>query len=106
MLNLHNSLLLSMIQFDISEVLSLKFVETLCWEMLSEGAINRKSGMHNVVIGTTSGDLAILRTVILRRVDKDTKKIYFHTDIRSNKIKEIRSSGLISWLAYDPAQVS
>jgi 3-hydroxyisobutyrate dehydrogenase len=97
---------LAMTSFDISETGNLNFVESLCWDMLSEGAVNRKSGMHNVVIGTTSGDLAILRTVILRRVDKAAKKIYFHTDIRSNKIKEIRSSGIISWLAYDPAQVS
>lgn len=98
--------ILFMIQFDFSQTGKLDFVETLCWDMLSEGAVNRKSGMHNLVIGTTSGDLALLRTVILRRVDKDSRKIYFHTDSRSNKIQAIRSSGLVSWLAYDPAQVS
>jgi pyridoxine/pyridoxamine 5'-phosphate oxidase len=95
-----------MIRFDISEASNLNFVEALCWNLLSEGAVDRKSGMHNVVIGTSSGDLAILRTVILRRVDRDSKKIYFHTDSRSHKVYEISSSGILSWLAYDATQVS
>ena len=69
--------------------------------MLADGASNRKSGMHQVVIGTAPGDLPILRTVILRRVDIQMKKLYFHTDIRSAKVKEIMAIGLLSWLAYD-----
>lgn len=74
--------------------------------MLEEGASSRKSGMHQVVIGTSSSNMAILRTVILRRVDTQARKVYFHTDIRSAKVKEIQLSGTLSWLAYDPAHVS
>ncbi len=95
-----------MINFDIADTGDLGFVQALCWRMLAEGASSRKCGMHQVVIGTSAGDMAILRTVILRRVETQTRKVYFHTDLRSAKVREIQASGMLSWLAYDPAQVS
>lgn len=95
-----------MLTFESSQTEDIVFVETICWQMLSEAARDRRHPMHTVVVGTVAGALAQLRTVVLRRVDVDTRKLYFHTDIRSAKIEQIRSNGLLSWLAYDPGRRS
>lgn len=92
--------------FESSQTDDITFVERICWQMLSDAAKDRKHPMHTVVIGTTVGALAQMRTVVLRRVDQNTRKLYFHTDIRSAKIDQIRATGQLSWLAYDPSRRS
>ena len=92
--------------FETSQTTDIKFVEHICWQMLSDAAKDRKHPMHTVVIGTAAGALAHMRTVVLRRVDIETRKLYFHTDIRSAKIDQIRATGQLSWLAYDPSRRS
>jgi hypothetical protein len=57
-----------------------------------------------MVVGSVSASMAQIRTVVLRKVEIDTKKIYFHTDIRSSKIEDINLTGQLSWLAYDQSQ--
>jgi len=83
------------------EITDLAFVENLCWEMLVEGATNRKSAMHQAVISTAKDNRAFMRTVVLRRVDADSKKIYLHTDSRSKKMEDINRNEHLSWLVYD-----
>ena len=95
-----------MTSFESSQINDIGFVEQTCWQMLSDAVKDRNHAMHTVVIGTADGALAQLRTVVLRRVDIDTRKVYFHTDIRSAKIGQIRTTGLLSWLAYDPSRRS
>lgn len=94
------------IAFETHETDDILFVESLCWRLLAEAVTDRRSAMHNVVVGTSASGIAHLRTVIIRRVDADVRKVYFHTDIRSGKIAEIRASGHLSWLAYDAARRS
>ena len=69
--------------------------------MLVEGATNRKSALHQAVISTAKDNLAFMRTVVLRRVDADTRKVYLHTDMRSKKMEDIERNGHLSWLVYD-----
>jgi 3-hydroxyisobutyrate dehydrogenase len=90
-----------MIEFEYTMTDSLEFVERVCWELLQEAVGNSKKGMHKVIVGSANNGIACLRTVILRRVDMDDKKIYFHSDIRSPKVEIIGSNGHLSWLAYD-----
>ena len=90
-----------MIEFEYTETDHIAFVERLCWRLLEEAVGNSKMPMHRIVVATAHDQVAFLRTVILRRIDGDTKKIYFHSDIRSPKVDHIRSSGHLSWLAYD-----
>lgn len=97
---------MSLTSFESSQTDDISFVEHVCWQMLADAAMDRKHPMHTLVIGTAAGALAHMRTVVLRRVDIDTKKLYFHTDIRSAKIDQIRATGQLSWLAYDPARRS
>lgn len=94
------------IVFETHETDDILFVESLCWRLLAEAVTDRRSAMHNVVVGTTAAGIAHLRTVIIRRVDTDVRKAYFHTDIRSGKIAEIREAGYLSWLAYDASRRS
>ena len=83
------------------QIIDLPFVENLCWEMLVEGATNRKSAMHQAVISTAKDNQAYMRTVVLRRVDAGSKKIYLHTDSRSKKMEDINRNEHLSWLVYD-----
>jgi pyridoxamine 5'-phosphate oxidase len=76
-------------------------IEKICWQMLHEGATNRKSAMHQAVIGTSVDSIAYMRTVVLRRVDIDTRKIYLHTDKRSKKMQDLEQTMHMSWLVYD-----
>ena len=92
--------------FETSQTTDIKFVEHICWQMLSDAAKDRKHPMHTVVIGTAAGALAHMRTVVLRRVDIETRKLYFHTDIRSAKIDQIRATGQLSWPGWQPLAVA
>ncbi|MBM3441823.1 MAG: hypothetical protein FJX89_03880 [Bacteroidetes bacterium] len=96
----------SHIVFEAEETEDIGFVESLCWRMLAEAARDRRSPMHTVVIGTGDGARAQLRTVIIRRVDEAEKRVYFHTDYRSGKVSEIRTSRQLAWLAYDASRRS
>ncbi len=90
-----------MISFETEQTDDLNFVEELCWKLLAYGASNRKSPMRNVVIGSAVDGKAYMQTVTLRRVEVAERKVFFHTDIRSEKIKVIAQSGHLSWLAHD-----
>jgi pyridoxamine 5'-phosphate oxidase len=72
--------------------------------MLSTAVSDRKQPMRSMVVGSVSGAMAQIRTVVLRKVEIEKRKIYFHTDIRSSKIEDIKSTGQLSWLAYDQTQ--
>ena len=70
------------------------------WALLEEGKKNRKSEFHNFYIANNSNLYPSLRTVVLRHVNEEDKSIGFHTDIRSNKISEIRNNSNVSVLFY------
>ena len=89
---------------DATQEMDLMTVESSCWQMLSDAVSDRKHPMRTMVVGSVSGTMAQIRTIVLRKVEKETRKIYFHTDIRSSKIEDIQSTGQLSWLAYDPTQ--
>lgn len=89
---------------DAAQELDLVAVESRCWQMLSDAVSDRKHPMRTMVVGSVSSSMAQIRTIVLRKVEKETRKIYFHTDLRSSKIDDIQATGQLSWLAYDPAQ--
>ena len=89
---------------DAPHKIELSTVEINCWEMLSTAVSDRKHPMRSIVVGSVSGAMAQIRTVVLRKVEIEKRKIYFHTDIRSSKIEDIQSTGQLSWLAYDQTQ--
>ena len=77
-------------------------LESACWQALQQGAKDRRSPLHSIVLSTVHGDEPRLRTVVLRRVDILEKRIYAHVDLRSPKAADIIGNPHTSWLAYEP----
>lgn len=90
-----------MIPIDTANKDLLAIVEDSCWQMLSEAVSDRKHPMRTVTIGYVSNGMPQIRTVVLRKVEKKRRKLYFHTDIRSEKVSSIGSHNQLTWLAYD-----
>ncbi len=76
---------------------------TKAWDMIEPGASKRSSPAHTPVVGTVDdhGDPQ-LRVMVLRAADRNTRRLRFHTDIRSSKIQEIEKHSSASVLMYDP----
>jgi hypothetical protein len=83
--------------FDLDAVLE------KAWHCLAEGARFGKSGFHTANLATISVDGApSIRTVVVRRFDRESRVLTFHTDIRSRKIAEIEANPRIAMHLYDP----
>lgn len=80
---------------------SLQSVEENCWTLLHGGASSRKSAMHQAAIATAVDGMALMRTVVLRRVDMTGKRLFLHTDLRSKKMNDFERGDSLSWLFYD-----
>ena len=81
--------------FDLTEILN------DCWEQLSAGVKSSKHPFHHPVLGTTNGDFAETRTVILRKVIPKEQSLIFHSDARSPKIEQLKKNNKVTWLFYD-----
>ena len=71
------------------------------WELLNLGLQNRNLPFHIPVFICGDRDKSDGRIVVLRGVNEKEKKIWFHSDIRSNKIKILKSSPNSNFLFYD-----
>ena len=73
------------------------------WDLIEPGATKRSSPAHTPVVGTVNefGEPQ-LRVLVLRAANRQTRRLRFHTDIRSTKIHEIERRSSASVLMYDP----
>ena len=71
------------------------------YEELHNAVENGKHEYHCFYLATVNLKTPRLRTVVLRSFDKNDNSLSFHTDLRSNKIKEIKSTQNISALFYN-----
>ena len=74
------------------------------WDLLKKGLENRNAQFHIPVFITGNKNEFDGRIVVLRGVDQLKKKIWFHSDVRSNKIKNIKTNPLASLLFYDKSE--
>ena len=74
------------------------------WDLLYSGLQNRNAPFHIPVFICGNKNLSDGRVVVLRGVDKKEKKIWFHSDIRSNKIKILKSNSKATLLFYDKSE--
>ena len=74
------------------------------WELLKIGLQNRELPFHIPVFICSDKSKSSGRIVVLRGVDEKEKKIWFHTDIRSNKIKILKSNPECTLLFYDKSE--
>ena len=71
------------------------------WELLKVGLENRDLPFHIPVFICGDKNKFDGRIVVLRGVKEKEKKIWFHSDIRSNKIKILKSNPESTFLFYD-----
>ena len=74
------------------------------WDLLSDGLKNRNAPFHIPVFISGNENKFDGRIVVLRGVDKKEKKIWFHSDIRSNKIKILKANSDVVLLFYDKSE--
>ena len=74
------------------------------WELLELGLKNRDAPFHIPVFICGNKNQFDGRIVVLRGVDEKQKKIWFHSDIRSNKIKILKSNPKATFLFYDKSE--
>ncbi len=70
--------------------------------MIDEGVKNRKHGFHTPVFSNFSSQSKInSRVIVLRNYDQENQILYFNTDVRSKKIKEIKNNPNTFFVFYD-----
>ena len=74
------------------------------WDLLKAGLQNRDAPFHIPVFICGNENKFDGRIVVLRGIDKEQKKIWFHSDIRSNKVKIIKVKSEATLLFYDKAE--
>ncbi|MBC7523865.1 MAG: pyridoxamine 5'-phosphate oxidase family protein [Flavobacterium sp.] len=84
---------------------NLQEIEDLAWKKMVNGSVKKKNGFRTMYVATVNqlGE-ATMRTVVNRKVDQLRKTIYFHTDIRSQKIADLRADNRLFMLFYDAKQ--
>ena len=77
------------------------------WSMLSHAVIDRRSPFHLGNIATIGVDgRPKVRTVVLRAADEASRTIRFHTDGRSQKVRELAANPFVEAHFYDqPANI-
>ena len=71
------------------------------WSLLKTGLQNRNLPFHIPVFICSYKNKSDGRIVVLRGVDEKEKKIWFKSDIRSNKIKILKLNSKATLLFYD-----
>ena len=71
------------------------------WSLLKTGLQNRNLPFHIPVFICSDKNKSDGRIVVLRGVDEKEKKIWFNSDIRSNKIKILKLNSKATLLFYD-----
>jgi len=74
------------------------------WSLLNAGLQNRDAPFHIPVFICNNINKSDGRVVVLRGVNEKEKKIWFHSDIRSNKIKILKSNSEAALLFYDKSE--
>jgi pyridoxamine 5'-phosphate oxidase len=70
------------------------------WNLLNEGLKNRNDPLHIPSFICGQDKFFDARIVVLRGIDQEKKLLWFNTDIRSNKIKILKSNPRASLLFY------
>ena len=74
------------------------------WNLLNSGLKNRDAPFHIPVFICNYKKKSDGRIVVLRGIDEKEKKIWFHSDIRSNKVKILKSNSDSTLLFYDKSE--
>jgi pyridoxine/pyridoxamine 5'-phosphate oxidase len=75
------------------------------WMLFERAAKNRRDAFHTPALATMglAGEPQV-RTMVLRRFEREPPALFFHVDLRSPKIAEIERDSHVSCLFYDAAE--
>jgi pyridoxamine 5'-phosphate oxidase len=73
------------------------------WEGLENGSLQPGHPFRNMVISTQGDGNIGMATVVLRAVSAQDSLLIFYTDLRSNKVLNLRNNNSISILLYNDA---
>ena len=74
------------------------------WNLLDLGLKNRNAPFHIPVFICGNDNKFDGRIIVLRGIDKKEKTIWFHSDIRSNKVKILKCNSKATFLFYDKSE--
>jgi len=74
------------------------------WNLLNLGLQDRDAPFHIPVFISGEKNKSDGRIVVLRGIDENYKKIWFHSDIRSNKVKILKTNSEATLLFYDKSE--
>lgn len=80
---------------------TLSKIDIACWELLNSAIIVKGHPLRTPTITTGINNTFQSRTVVLRKVDTETRTLIFYTDIRSSKIEDLQMNSRIIWHFYD-----
>lgn len=72
------------------------------WIRWGRGSVDRRSAFHTPMVASVDADGAPdQRVMVLRKADRDTGVLRFHTDIRSTKAAQFGATPVASVVGYD-----
>lgn len=71
------------------------------WGLLGRGGADGKHPFHYPVLATFNPNNVQQRTVVLRATQRPEGQLVTYSDIRTQKIEDIRENGQANWLFYD-----
>jgi pyridoxine/pyridoxamine 5'-phosphate oxidase len=74
------------------------------WQMIGRGVQDRRSAFHTPVVATQSTDGPQARVLVLRAFEVATRRLTFHTDMRSAKLLELSADSRVALTFYDAAR--
>ena len=74
------------------------------WDLLKVGLLDRNSALHIPVFTCGEKNNFDSRIIVLRGVEQKNRSIWFHSDIRSKKIKILENNSKGNFLFYDKSE--
>ncbi len=76
-----------------------------CWRMLFRATQDKKSPLRTPAFVSVSPEgLPQARTLVLRKVERQTRLLRAYTDARAEKVSDLRAQPEVVWLFYHPRQ--
>jgi hypothetical protein len=82
---------------------SLDEIEAAVWRELQAAALGKQHPWRAAVLATTDGEAADARTVILREVVADERRLLVYTDRRSPKVAQLTAHPVGTLVMWSPA---
>ncbi|MDF9798319.1 pyridoxamine 5'-phosphate oxidase [Catalinimonas alkaloidigena] len=85
----------------IDQVSSLEEIMAHIWGTLARGGADAKHAYHFPVFATVIANEVKQRTLVLRDSNIQKRQLVSFTDIRTQKVRDIRANTNVNWLFYD-----